>query len=49
MAAKIFSNAEKNEGNKVTIIIPFWLFTRKFTGLKQSNQKRDPQHPGILD
>ncbi len=31
---------EQNEGNKVTIIIPHWLFIRKFTSLKPANRRR---------
>lgn len=31
---------EKQEGNKVTIIIPLWLFTRKFARRKQSKLNR---------
>lgn len=31
---------EQNGGNKVTIIIPGWLFTRKFTSLKTFNLRR---------
>ncbi len=31
---------EQNEGNRVTIVIPHWLFTRKFNGLKLLNRKR---------
>jgi hypothetical protein len=31
---------EPNGENKVTIIIPHWLFIRKFTSLKRTNGRR---------
>jgi len=31
---------KNNEGNKVTIIIPLWLYTRKFTGAKAVKSKK---------
>jgi hypothetical protein len=31
---------EQLDGNKVIIIIPHWLFIRKFTSLKRANYRR---------
>jgi hypothetical protein len=32
-------NIKQQEGNKVTIAIPLWLFTRKFSRIKQQHRK----------
>ena len=31
---------EQNEGNTITIIIPYWLFIRKFTSLRPAYRRR---------
>jgi RNase P/RNase MRP subunit p29 len=37
---KSLINLEQNQGNMVTIIIPHWLFSHKFTRMKPANRRR---------